>query len=97
MPDTMQGLKNGLESQTELSDVVLGRFRQQSKIPTPTKWMEWMSQRKQRETKQQPAMLPCPAVSGCCLVSFCFLFDIQSIHSVIIMNQFFLTFLARES
>ena len=44
--------------------------------------MECMSHRKLRETKQQPSMLPCPAVSGCCLVSFCFLCDIHSIHSV---------------
>ena len=36
-----------------------------------------MSQRKQRETKQQPNMLPGPAVPGCCLVSFCFLCDIH--------------------
>ena len=31
---------------------------------------EWMSHRKRRETKQQPSMLPGPAVHGCCLVSF---------------------------
>ena len=44
--------------------------------------MECMSLRKRRETKQQPSMLPCPAVPGCCLVSFHFLCDIHSIHSV---------------
>ena len=44
--------------------------------------MEWMLHRKQRETKQQPSMLPSLAVTGCCLVSFCFLCDIHSIHSV---------------
>ena len=44
--------------------------------------MEWMSHRKQRETKQQPSMLPGPAVPGCCLVSFRFLCDIHSIHSL---------------
>ena len=35
--------------------------------------MEWMSHRERRENKQQPSMLPGPAVSGCCLVSFHFL------------------------
>ena len=47
-----------------------------------TGWMEWMSHRKRRETKQQPSILPGPAVPGCCLVSFCILCDIHSIHSV---------------
>ena len=47
-----------------------------------TGWMEWMSRRKQRETKQQPSMLLGPAVPGCCFVSFCFLWDIHSIHSL---------------
>ena len=41
-----------------------------------------MSHRKGRETKQQPSMLPGPAVPGCCLVYFHFLCDIHSIHSV---------------
>ena len=41
-----------------------------------------MSHKKRRETKQQPSMLPGPAVPCCCLVSFCFLCDIHSIHSV---------------
>ena len=36
-----------------------------------------------RETKQQPSMLPGPAVPGCCFVSFCLLCDIHSIHSVV--------------
>ena len=31
---------------------------------------------------RQPSMLPGPAVPGCCLVSFHFLCDIHSIHSV---------------
>ena len=47
-----------------------------------TWWMEWMSHRTWRLTKQQPSMLPGPAVPGCCLVYFCFLCDIHSIHSV---------------
>ena len=33
------------------------------------------------ETKQHPSMLPCPAVPGSCLVSFCFLCDIHSVYS----------------
>ena len=45
-------------------------------------YTEWMSHRKQRETKQQPSMLPGPAVPGCCLVSSHFLCDIHYIHSV---------------
>ena len=41
-----------------------------------------------RGTMQQPSMLlPGPAVSGCCLVSFRFLCDIHSIHSVFFMND----------
>ena len=32
-----------------------------------------MSHRERSETKQQPSMLPGPAVPGCCLVSFLFL------------------------
>ena len=46
-----------------------------------------MSHRKRRETKQQPSMLPGPAVPFCCLVSFCFWCDIHSIHSVICIAQ----------
>ena len=42
-------------------------------------WMESMSHRKRRETKQQPNMLPCPSVPGCCLVSFHFLCDIHCV------------------
>ena len=47
-----------------------------------TEWMEWMLHSKRRETKQQPSMLPCPAVPGCCLVSFRFLCDMHSKHSM---------------
>ena len=42
-----------------------------------------VAQETERQTKQQPSMLPCPAVHGCCLVSFHFLFDILSIHSIL--------------
>ena len=38
--------------------------------------------RKWKKVKQQPSMLPGSAVSGCCLVSFRFLCNINSIHSV---------------
>ena len=41
---------------------------------------EWISHRKRRETKQQPSMLPGPAVPGCCFVSFCFMCDIHSVY-----------------
>ena len=45
-----------------------------------TGWMDWMLRRKWRETKQQPSMLPGPAVPGCCLVSFSFLCIIHSVQ-----------------
>ena len=38
-----------------------------------TEWLHSIEHRKWRETKQQPSMLPGPAVPGCCLVSFDFL------------------------
>ena len=41
-----------------------------------------MWHRKLRETKQQPSTLHGSAMPGNCLVSFCFLCDIHSIHSV---------------
>ena len=47
---------------------------------SPTEWIECMSHRKRRKTKQQPSMLPCPAVTDCCLVSFHFLCDIHSVQ-----------------
>ena len=53
-------------------------------------WIEWMSHRKRRETKQQPSMLPGPAVPGCCLVTFRFLCHIHSIHSVLAVPIFLL-------
>ena len=46
-----------------------------------------MSRSKQRETKQQPSMLPGPTVPGCCLVSFRFLCDIHSNHPVIALRK----------
>ena len=55
--------------------------------PHCTGWMEWMSRRKRRETKQQPSMLPDRAVTGCFLFSFCFMCDIHSIHSVVFKIQ----------
>ena len=58
-------------------------FRVDIGFRTNTEWMECMSHRKRRETKQQPNMLPSPAVPGCCIVSFHFLCDIHSIHSVL--------------
>ena len=41
-----------------------------------------MAQRKWKEIKQQPSMLPGPAVPGCCLVSFHFLCYILCSRSV---------------
>ena len=42
--------------------------------------MEWMSHRKRREIKQQPSMLPGPAVPGSCLVYFCLMCDIHCVQ-----------------
>jgi len=39
----------------------------------------WMSPRKWKEAKQQPSMLPGPAVPGCCLISFHFLWAIRAV------------------
>ena len=41
-----------------------------------------MAHRKWKETKQQPSMLPGPAVPGCCLISFHFLWAIHPICPV---------------
>ena len=42
-----------------------------------------LAHRKWKETKQQPIMLPGPAVPGCCLVSFHFLWAILRPHPVL--------------
>ena len=47
-----------------------------------TEWMEWMSHRKQKETKQQPGTAGPGNMLGCCLVSLHFLCDIHFIHPV---------------
>ena len=39
-----------------------------------------MAHRKWKESKQQPSMLPGPAVPGCCLISFHFLWAIHPIR-----------------
>ena len=44
--------------------------------------MGWMAHRKWKEIKQQPSMLPGPAVPGCCLFSFHFLWAIHPIRHV---------------
>ena len=41
-----------------------------------------MAHRKWKESKQQPSMLPSPAVPGCCLISFHFLSAIHPIRPV---------------
>ena len=45
-------------------------------------WMEWMSHRKRKETKQQPGTARPGNILGCCLVYLRFLCNIHSIHSV---------------
>ena len=47
-----------------------------------------MSHRKWRETKQQPGMLPGPAVPGCCSVSFHILWAILSTSTVQLANSY---------
>ena len=52
-----------------------------SKAPS-TGWTGWMAHRKWKESKQQPSKLPGPAVPGCCLISFHFLWAIHPIRPV---------------
>ena len=47
-----------------------------------TEWLLSIEHRKWRETKQQPIILPGPAVPGCCLVSLHFLCYILCSRSV---------------
>ena len=44
--------------------------------------MGWVAHRKWKKIKQQPSMLPGPALPGCCLVSFHFLWAIHPIRRV---------------
>ena len=53
------------------------------------KFTEWMSHRKQKDTKQQPGTAGHGNILGCCLVSFSFLCDIDSIHSVLSPHNMF--------
>ena len=62
-------------------DIVIMREAGQKFTLTDCHGTEWMWHRKRRENKQQPSMLPGPAVPGCCLVSLCFLCDITTLHS----------------
>ena len=50
-------------------------------------WMGWMAHRKRKETKQQPSLLPGPAVPGHCLVFFHFLLAILSTSTVYTFND----------
>ena len=59
-----------------------------SAIISYTGWMEWMSHRKRRETKQQPGTARPGKILGCCLVYLFFLCHIHSIHSGIISHRF---------
>ena len=47
-----------------------------------TGWMGWMAHRKWKESKQEPSMLPGPAVPGSCLICFHFLWAIHPIRPV---------------
>ena len=57
-------------------------IRYVQKCSTYTVLVLRMTHRKWRETKQQPSMLPGPAVTGCCLVYFHFLWVILSTSTV---------------
>ena len=56
------------------------QWRQISKICTVR--VDSLPHRKWKETKQQPIMLPGPAVPGCCLVSFHFMCHIHHSRTV---------------
>ena len=62
----------------------LGSFQENfsQNLVTSTGRMGWMAHRKWKESKHQPSMLPGPAVPGCCLISFHFLWAIQLIRPV---------------
>ena len=49
--------------------------------------MGWMLHRKWQGTKQLPSMLPGPAVPGCCLISFHFLWAIHPIRPVLVPGK----------
>ena len=48
-----------------------------------TEWMEYLSRRKRKETKEQPGTAGPDNILGYCLVSLCFLCNIHSIHHVV--------------
>ena len=49
-----------------------------------TEWMEWMSHRRWKETKQQPGTAGPSNMLGCCFVSFHFLWPIVWPHPVVL-------------
>ena len=63
-------------------EVSVALYQEIGREATSTVRMGWISHRKWKETKQQPNMLPGPAVLGCCLVSFHFLWVIHPIRPV---------------
>ena len=63
-------------------EVSVALYQEIGREATSTVRMGWISHRKWKETKQQPNMLPGPAVLGCCLVSFHFLWAIHPIRPV---------------
>ena len=61
-------------------------YKAKEAVSIHTEWMEWMSHRMRKETKQQSGMLPGPAVPGCCSVSFHILLAILSSSTVVDMT-----------
>ena len=55
-----------------------------SRMPLQSGWsgIQWMSHRKQKDTKQQPGTAGPGNIFGCCLVSLRFLCDIHCIHYI---------------
>ena len=49
--------------------------------------MGWMAHRKWKEIKEQPSILPGPAVPGSCLASFHFLWVIHPIRPVVFSSN----------
>ena len=58
-----------------------------SKNKSSTGRMGWMAHRKWKAIKQQPSMLPGPAVPGSCLASFLFRWAIHPIRPVWVTNK----------
>ena len=55
-------------------------------MKTSTVRVDSLLRRQWEKIKQQPSMLPCPAVPGCCLVSFHFLWGKLSTRTVLLVE-----------